>query len=96
MSLRNLAERAGVSNPYLSQIERGVRKPSGEILKSIARALYIPTEALFERAGLLDEQGLSMSVETAVAVDRHLTAQQKQALMEIYRSFIGEEPKEET
>lgn len=90
MSVRKLADRAGISNPYLSQIERGLRKPSGEILKSIARALEISTESLYERAGLLDETERA-GVEEAIAVDPSLTHSQKQALTEIYRSFIGEE-----
>ena len=62
MSLRKLAETAGISNPYLSQIERGLRKPSAEILKSLARALSISAESLYERAGLLDEVGKRRSV----------------------------------
>ena len=95
ISLRKLADRAGISNPYLSQIERGLRKPSGEILKAIARALYLPAEALYERAGLLEERDRT-GVETAIRDDEHLTNGQKQALMEIYRSFVGEEDEEET
>lgn len=93
MSLRKLAERAGISNPYLSQIERGIRHPSGEILKSIARALYIPAEALYERAGLLEEREHT-TVPAAVQADPYLTTSQKQALMEVYRSFIGDTEKE--
>ncbi|MEN8234560.1 MAG: helix-turn-helix transcriptional regulator [Actinomycetota bacterium] len=94
MSVRKLADRAGISNPYLSQIERGLRKPSGEILKSIARALEISTESLYERAGLLD--GIERTgIEEAIEADKTLTHSQKQALAEIYRSFASEE-KEET
>ena len=94
MSLRKLAERAGISNPYLSQIKRGLRKPSGEILKALARALYLPAEALYERAGLLDERD-RLPVEAAVTEDEHLTRKQKEALMEIYRTFIAAGPKED-
>ena len=78
ISLRKLAERAGISNPYLSQIERGLRKPSAEILKSIARALSISAETLFERAGLLDGHS-SADIETAIRSDSTLTDRQKQA-----------------
>ena len=89
MSLRKLAETAGISNPYLSQIERGLRKPSAEILKSIARALSIRAEALYERAGLLE--GIERpTVVDAIEADVDLTRGQKQALMQIYHSFIGE------
>jgi transcriptional regulator with XRE-family HTH domain len=93
ISLRKLAERAEISNPYLSQIERGLRQPSGEILKAIARALYVPAEALYERAGLLDGTERPM-VEAAIEHDRHLTADQKEQLMEVYRVFIAENQEE--
>lgn len=96
LSLRKLAERAGISNPYLSQIERGLRKPSAEILKSIARALSISAETLYERAGLLEGREAA-DVESAIRDDTTLTEHQKQALSEIYRSFIaGHETPEET
>jgi len=88
LSIRKLAEMAGVSNPYLSQIERGVRKPSAEILRSIAEALAIRTETLYERAGLLygyEARGINAAINT----DTKLTSSQKQALMEIYTSFIS-------
>jgi transcriptional regulator with XRE-family HTH domain len=91
MSLRKLAEQAGVSNPYLSQIERGLRRPSAEILKAIARALHIRTEALYERAGLLENEGLHRGVIDAITEDGQLTEAQKEALAEIYRSFAGTE-----
>lgn len=94
MSLRKLAETAGISNPYLSQIERGLRKPSAEILKSLARALSISAETLYERAGLLDEVGVRRDVPEAVAADETLTKTQKVALMEIYNSFIGHDDEE--
>lgn len=95
MSVRKLADQAGISNPYLSQIERGLRKPSAEILMSIARALDIRTESLYERAGLLNDVEHS-GVEEAIAADQALTKTQKQALAEIYRSFAGIEQKETT
>jgi len=95
MSVRKLADQAGISNPYLSQIERGLRKPSAEILMSIARALDIRTESLYERAGLLDDVEHS-GVEEAIAADPALTKTQKQALVEIYRSFARDEQEEAT
>jgi len=88
LSIRKLAEMTGVSNPYLSQIERGVRTPSAEILRSIAGALSIRTETLYQQAGLLDEQE-SVPVGDAVEADTNLSESQKQALMEIYSSFIS-------
>ena len=90
MSLRKLADAAGISNPYLSQIERGLRKPSAEILKSIARALSIRAESLYERAGLLEGVARPTVVE-AVEADTRLTRGQKQALMQIYESFVSEQ-----
>lgn len=95
ISLRKLAERAGISNPYLSQIERGLRKPSAEILKSIARALSISAETLFERAGLLEGRE-ARDVEAAIQSDTTLNDRQKQALTEIYRSFAAGQETEET
>jgi transcriptional regulator with XRE-family HTH domain len=86
VSLRQLARSAGVSNPYLSQIERGLRKPSAEILQQIARGLRISAEALYVRAGILDERPAS-AVTEAVLADASLTERQKQALLEIYQSF---------
>lgn len=94
MSLRKLADAAGISNPYLSQIERGLRKPSAEILKSLARALSISAETLYERAGLLDEVGIRRDVPEAIAADETLTKTQKVALMEVYNSFIGHDDEE--
>ena len=95
MSMRRLAEQAGVSNPYLSQIERGLRKPSAEILKAIAGALQIQSEVLFQRAGLLDaddpERDASEAVQRAVAADMRLSERQKTALLEVYRSFLATE-----
>ncbi len=95
MSLRKLADQAGISNPYLSQIERGLRRPSADILKSIARALSISVETLYERAGLLD--GIPRSgVISAIEADPALTTSQKRALTEIYQSFVNDTQKEES
>jgi transcriptional regulator with XRE-family HTH domain len=95
MSLRKLAEKAGISNPYLSQIERGLRKPSAEILMSIARALEISSETLYQRAGLLEPgQHPVLPIEDAVAADDQLTNRQKQVLIDVYRSFAAENAKE--
>ena len=87
LSLRQLAEQAGVSNPYLSQIERGVRKPSAEILRQIARALEISSEELYVRAGILDERTDQPGVGGAIRADRHLTEDQKKTLLSVYESF---------
>ncbi len=87
LSLRNLAKLAGVSNPYLSQIERGLRKPSAEILQAIARALSISSESLYVRAGILEERDIELDLEDAISRDAHLTDSQKTALTEMYRSF---------
>jgi transcriptional regulator with XRE-family HTH domain len=87
LSLRNLAKLAGVSNPYLSQIERGLRKPSAEILQAIARALSISSESLYVRAGILEERDIELDLEDAIHRDIHLTETQKSALIEMYRSF---------
>ena len=91
ISLRKLADKAGISNPYLSQIERGLRKPSAEILKAIAKALSISSESLFVRAGLLEHSDGTPTVEEAVTADATLTERQRQALLEIYRSFRDED-----
>ncbi|MFY9588719.1 MAG: helix-turn-helix transcriptional regulator [Actinomycetota bacterium] len=92
MSLRQLSNLAKVSNPYLSQIERGIYKPSAEVLKSIADALQIRSETLFARAGFIDEaseRGPS-DVERAVRSDPRLSTEQKRSIISIYRSFVGE------
>ena len=90
LSLRKLSEVAGISNPYLSQIERGLRKPSAEILQSIARGLRISAETLYERAGLLDERGESGDLVAEMLRDPSITERQKDALISIYRSFQAE------
>lgn len=90
LSLRKLAELAGVSNPYLSQIERGLRKPSAEILQAIARALHISAETLYVRAGILDPVGPPPDTEHAILADPDIGERHKQALIEVYRSFRRE------
>ena len=90
VSLRQLARIAGVSNPYLSQIERGLRKPSAEILQQIAKGLRISAEQLYIQAGILDEREGGSDVATAVLADPGLTERQKQVLLEIYESFRKE------
>src|SRR6476659_11279801 len=90
LSLRQLAEQAGVSNPYLSQIERGLRKPSADVLQQIAKALRISAEQLYVRAGILNpEDGVGGSVELAVLGDTALTERQKQTLLDVYSSFVA-------
>jgi transcriptional regulator with XRE-family HTH domain len=90
ISLRQLARLAGVSNPYLSQIERGLRKPSAEILQQIAKALRISAEALYVQAGFLEQREGSGLVADAVLADDGLSERQKQVLLEIYDSFRKE------
>jgi transcriptional regulator with XRE-family HTH domain len=93
MSLRNLAEKAGVSNPYLSQIERGLRRPSADVLKLIARGLSISAETLFEKAGLLEGRE-QPDVAAAIEADTALSERQKTALTEIYQSFVADREEE--
>lgn len=92
LSLRQLADAAGVSNPYLSQIERGLRKPSAEVLQQVAKALRISAETLYVRAGILDAERDRDEVETRAALlaDPTLTERQKQVLLQIYESFRKE------
>ena len=93
LSLRRLSELAGISNPYLSQIERGLRKPSADILQQLARALHLSAETLYVRAGILDPQDDESNLEHAILRDTTLTDAQRQALLEVYRSFQrGHEP----
>ena len=87
LSLRKLSELAGISNPYLSQIERGLRKPSAEILQGIAKGLRISAETLYVRAGILDERAEIATSWPRSAATRRITERQKQALLDIYRSF---------
>ena len=90
ISLRQLASAAGVSNPYLSQIERGLRRPSAEILQQIAKGLRISAEALYVQAGILEDRRPDSGVRAAVLADPELTERQKQVLLEIYESFRRE------
>jgi len=90
LSLRQLAELTGVSNPYLSQIERGLRRPSAEVLQQLAKALRISAEQLYVRAGIVSpDDGVGGSVELAVLGDAALTERQKQSLLDIYTSFLA-------
>ncbi|NDZ95721.1 helix-turn-helix transcriptional regulator [Streptomyces sp. SID6673] len=89
VSLRQLAERAGVSNPYLSQIERGLRKPSADVLAQIAKGLRLSAEVLYVRAGILEERPAG-PVRDALLADDSISERQKQMLLEIYESFRRE------
>ncbi|MFC4056524.1 helix-turn-helix domain-containing protein [Actinomadura syzygii] len=90
ISLRQLADVSGISNPYLSQIERGLRKPSAEILQQIAKGLRISAEALYVQAGILEAREAETDVQAAVRADLLLTERQKQVLIDIYGSFLKE------
>ncbi|BBY55297.1 helix-turn-helix transcriptional regulator [Mycobacterium koreense] len=87
VSMRQLADKAGVSNPYLSQIERGLRKPSADVLSQIAKALRMSAEVLYVRAGIL-EPSPNSEVRDAIITDAAITERQKQVLLDIYMSFI--------
>src|SRR5689334_491237 len=92
LSLRQLAEQAGVSNPYLSQIERGLRKPSADVLQQIAKALRISAEQLYIRAGIISpgvDESSDSTVELAILRDSGLTERQKQSLLDVYASFLS-------
>ena len=90
LSLRNLSEQAGVSNPYLSQIERGLRKPSAEVLRRVARALEISSEELYVRAGILDERDEHPDLGAVIRRDPDLTEDQKKIMIQLYESFVGD------
>jgi transcriptional regulator with XRE-family HTH domain len=90
ISLRQLAQSAGISNPYLSQIERGLRRPSADILQQIAKGLRISAEALYVQAGFLEDRPPGSVVREAVLTDAELTERQKQMLIEVYESFRKE------
>jgi len=89
LSLRRLSELAGISNPYLSQIERGLRHPSAEILQQIAHGLRISAETLYVRAGILDERPPAGDLAMAILDESRLTEEQKQTLLHIYHSFLA-------
>lgn len=96
LSLRQLAAAAGVSNPYLSQVERGLRRPSAEVLQQIAKGLRISAEALYVRAGILDERpGSAGDVHAALTADPYLSERQREALLEIYLTFRAENARSE-
>jgi len=90
LSLRKLSEMAGISNPYLSQIERGLRKPSAEILQQIARALEISSETLYVRAGILEERSDLHDLVASIRRDPFINEEQKKTLVHIYQSFAGD------
>jgi transcriptional regulator with XRE-family HTH domain len=90
LSLRRLSEIAGISNPYLSQIERGLRKPSAEILQQIAKALRISAETLYVRAGILEEDRRSDDLVRYILTDPYLVEEQRQVLLRVYMSFRRE------
>jgi len=90
ISMRQLAQSAGVSNPYLSQIERGLRKPSADILQQLAKGLRISAEALYVQAGILEDRQPDSGVRSALLADPELSERQKQVLIEIYESFRRE------
>jgi transcriptional regulator with XRE-family HTH domain len=95
LSLRQLSEVAGISNPYISQIERGLKKPSAEILQALAKALSISAESLYIRAGILDERAdqggaPAFDVTDAVLADPKLNDRQRAVLLDVYESFVGE------
>ena len=90
LSLRQLADQVGVSNPYLSQIERGLRKPSAEVLQQLAKALRVSAEQLYVRAGIVHpDAGQVGSVELAILADAGLTERQKHSLLDVYGSFLA-------
>ena len=101
LSLRQLSELAGVSNPYLSQIERGLKRPSAEILQQLAKGLQVSAESLYVKAGILDEEAVTErprnDVRRAIADDPALSARQKATLLDVYDSFVGDrDPKSST
>jgi transcriptional regulator with XRE-family HTH domain len=94
LTLRQLAEQTGISNPYLSQIERGLRRPSAEVLLQLSKALRVSAETLYVRAGILDpEEHAATSVEMAVLADGAITERQKRVLIDVYTSFVKENEK---
>lgn len=90
VSLRELARAAGVSNPYLSQVERGLRKPSAEILGQIARGLKISAETLYEQAGILDRRSGTAGTVAAIRADEALSERHKAVLLELYETYARE------
>jgi transcriptional regulator with XRE-family HTH domain len=97
LSMRQFAELAGISNPYLSQIERGLRAPSEQVLDAIAKTLKVSSDALYDRAGMArpSEEPEGSAVLDAIASDQRLTARQRTALREVYEAFIGASPRQQ-
>lgn len=97
MSVRQVAKAAGISNPYLSQIERGLRRPSADILQQLAKGLRISAEQLYVRAGILDDNAAGeqisepYDVTVAILADKRLTDRQRRVLLDVYRSFVSED-----
>jgi transcriptional regulator with XRE-family HTH domain len=91
LSMRRFADMVGISNPYMSQIERGLREPSEKVLDAIARNLDLSAEALYEQAGMTDsgEEGEELPVRAAIREDPRLNARQRRALLEVYDAFVG-------
>ncbi len=99
LSLRRLADSAGISNPYLSQIERGIRKPSAEILSRLSRALEISANSLYSKAGLMDGDLQSPTVFEAIEADERLSSSHKKVLLDMYRALVqanGSVPEKKT
>ncbi|HEY6396318.1 MAG TPA: helix-turn-helix transcriptional regulator [Solirubrobacteraceae bacterium] len=95
MSMRQFAQMAGISNPYLSQIERGLRAPSEQVIDGIARVLKVSSDALYEQAGISrpgDDEPLDTAVLDAIAADPRLTSRQKATLRDVYQAFIAGAP----
>jgi transcriptional regulator with XRE-family HTH domain len=95
VSLRELARAAGVSNPYLSQVERGLRKPSAEILSQIARGLKISAETLYEQAGILDRRSGTAGTVAAIRADEALSERHKAVLLELYETYVRENARDQ-
>lgn len=95
LSMRQFAELAGISNPYLSQIERGLRAPSEQVLDAIAKTLQVSADALYEQAGVArpDDEPANTAVLDAIAADPQLTARQRTALREVYEAFVANSPR---
>lgn len=92
LTLRQLADLTGISNPYLSQIERGLRRPSAEVLQQLSKALRVSAESLYVRAGILDPDDRTTStVEMALLADATISERHKQVLLDVYRSFVAED-----
>jgi transcriptional regulator with XRE-family HTH domain len=93
LSMRQFADLVGISNPYLSQIERGLREPSERVLEGIARSLHVPVDSLYEQAGLrIDDEEETPPVVEAIRADPRLTGRQRQAMLEVYRAFTAHAP----